>query len=958
MLARLAAGLLLISIATGPAAAQTERPVVATATHAGVAYFLRPAVRQIDRFDLAAGQWLAPVPLTAAGTAMAVGDSGIFVGFGRRIARVAANGHEQHLQNTAGDVRDLVLAGPLVASLTATQALISLDSTTGAFLDASDGFYAYHGLTGLSAARSRRKVFARNTGLSPSDIVVTTLGPFGGIVSEADGPYHGDYPGASRTFVFPGDARVADDSGIVYTTNALTYAGSLGGRFDDLAFVGPLPIVLRGNVIVGYDAALREVGRALLPAPAHALAVHGELVYAFRIAGDIQVTAVPLATLGPLDPGEPIDPVGLAYTIDGAVQSNDGTIFLLSAGNLSVFRWLPGPRAYGPTIALADAPTYLAYSPVTNRLYLAYPSGRITHIRLDDGDDEEFLVNTPQAPCGLATAGEFVFVCDPSGAWGTHYTFTPEGAMLSAVDWNYHSREYVWDPARRRMYFFRDDTSPNDLHAEVIDAEGHIGAMLESPYHGDFPWRHPIRVVPGGDAILTGAGLFFDADTFEHSGSLANQIDDAAWLDGTLVTLRRVSPAPDPYEYDPPRFGVSQLQAWGDDTHPELWRRLVPGLPLRIFTGAPTAVAVTDVAGVPHWIPLTCGDGVVDPYEECDGGDLGGSSCQALGLGGGQLGCTAGCRVDAADCDVAPRCGDGVVNHLDEVCDGADFGVATGLATCEAFGFASGPLTCNADCTAFVTDACNACGNGVIDHSLGEQCDGADVGYGTCAGSGFPGGDIGCTSDCRLDTSTCHYDCEQNPCEDEDPCTLDTCSPEAGCGFEPMAGCTVVDGVLVTRATATIRRGDVVGTCAGRCGQRVRSAIVLQADGTYRVPSGSIECPGEQVAVPDEVGVLRAARRGREVAASTNIPEVLAATARCGGFGVKLRRASRWIRRSGDTIVDGRFLLVTRERRDGDVFNVERTMRFTGVGQELKVPRRFERLPDCANGLRLQCRAE
>ncbi|MFC1482350.1 hypothetical protein ACFL51_00940 [Myxococcota bacterium] len=37
-----------------------------------------------------------------------------------------------------------------------------------------------------------------------------------------------------------------------------------------------------------------------------------------------------------------------------------------------------------------------------------------------------------------------------------------------------------------------------------------------------------------------------------------------------------------------------------------------------------------------------CGDGIVDPGEECDG-DVGGLSCQALGYSGGLLECSA-CR--------------------------------------------------------------------------------------------------------------------------------------------------------------------------------------------------------------------------------------------------------------------------------------------------------------------------
>ncbi len=51
-------------------------------------------------------------------------------------------------------------------------------------------------------------------------------------------------------------------------------------------------------------------------------------------------------------------------------------------------------------------------------------------------------------------------------------------------------------------------------------------------------------------------------------------------------------------------------------------------------------------------IPTTslCGDGVVDAGEECDGSNVGDSSCTVLGFAGGDLSCTMGCRFDASGC--------------------------------------------------------------------------------------------------------------------------------------------------------------------------------------------------------------------------------------------------------------------------------------------------------------------
>ena len=45
-----------------------------------------------------------------------------------------------------------------------------------------------------------------------------------------------------------------------------------------------------------------------------------------------------------------------------------------------------------------------------------------------------------------------------------------------------------------------------------------------------------------------------------------------------------------------------------------------------------------------------CGNGKIDPGEECDGTDFGGATCQSLGLDAGMLACTASCHIVVSGC--------------------------------------------------------------------------------------------------------------------------------------------------------------------------------------------------------------------------------------------------------------------------------------------------------------------
>jgi hypothetical protein len=102
----------------------------------------------------------------------------------------------------------------------------------------------------------------------------------------------------------------------------------------------------------------------------------------------------------------------------------------------------------------------------------------------------------------------------------------------------------------------------------------------------------------------------------------------------------------------------------------------------------------SDCSGPPA--PSTCGNGVRDGAELCDGADLGGATCDAVLPGTtGTLACDAACQLTTANCTPASTCGNGVRDGA-EVCDGADLG---GQTCADLLGAsATGVLACDPAC--------------------------------------------------------------------------------------------------------------------------------------------------------------------------------------------------------------------------------------------------------------------
>ena len=164
-----------------------------------------------------------------------------------------------------------------------------------------------------------------------------------------------------------------------------------------------------------------------------------------------------------------------------------------------------------------------------------------------------------------------------------------------------------------------------------------------------------------------------------------------------------------------------------------------------------------------------CGNGTIDPGEDCEPGDLGGMTCFDFDCTDGILACSSdNCKFDLSRCDCcALFCGDGYVEG-DEECDcGTD---PNNLPVgCDAV---NGEGACNTDCT---WDA--ECGNGVVEgdeecdcgtdpDNLPEGCDGIN-------GSPYSHCNVSCT---EIEEEECEYD------------NYATCDPMAGNCCSDMYG--------------------------------------------------------------------------------------------------------------------------------------------------------------------------
>ena len=545
----------------------------------GTAYFFVSIPNRVERYDLTSRTWLSVINLPGGYGGLTTGTvdaDGLYVAYDKAVYRYALNGStERHVLNTADSVRELHTDGNLLLinhTVSSYARLKSIDKTTNTVIASFENYI--DSVAGSSISRTGNKIFGRSEGGSPSDITYVTYTDAGKFTAGGDSPHHGDYPTASRTWVFPDEGRVVDNSGTVYSASSLTYLSSFGGRVDDIIFYGGnIPIVLRGSELVAYTASLLPTGSRQLTGTPKTIFLSGDQVVAFAsndaTTNGIGATLVPLSTLNPPTPGQAVDPRGAKFTPDATFIDKNGILNLFSKAHQSIFRWNPTTQDYLPTIPLVGVPEFVAYSEVNQKVYLAYSSGLIRSMNLNDPTfDQPPFASLPSAPLGLATADSFVFAVDGSGAWDTHYSFSPAGTLVDSVDWNYFSTEYIWSKVRQKMYFFRDDTSPNDLLSEEINANGTaypsmamgaLGVYKDSPLHDSAGFSHPIRIAPDGSMIVLGSGVMHDPVSLARlSTALPNTVSDIAWLNGGLFTTRSIAGSAQFQQWTSPTFGLAR----------------------------------------------------------------------------------------------------------------------------------------------------------------------------------------------------------------------------------------------------------------------------------------------------------------------------------------------------------------------------------------------------------------
>jgi hypothetical protein len=221
-------------------------------------------------------------------------------------------------------------------------------------------------------------------------------------------------------------------------------------------------------------------------------------------------------------------------TPDDTTKDNNGNLLMLNKANKQIMRWSTtqnefiNPLNLGRSYATQNHNvSSIEYSVNHNRIYITYDNGLVTFIAQETVYEEQFYLKMSNIS-QLVSVGDYLLTISSDG-YNRRYTTYDVNANVADSTETYFSNTYEWDEINHRLYFFRDNSSPNDLLSLDIDqTDGSFSNLQDSPYHSSANIIPPIVAFSDLNKVLLGSGKFYNGESLELLGSLEQSFEFAA----------------------------------------------------------------------------------------------------------------------------------------------------------------------------------------------------------------------------------------------------------------------------------------------------------------------------------------------------------------------------------------------------------------------------------------------
>ncbi len=572
--------------ATTPAAGGTFLNISSRSSRFYCFAFAEPF--RIERFDLISLQWLSPLPMTAAASALCIDDSGIFAAEDRNIVRWNLDGSNRSVLTST--------TSPVSSLFTSADILGVFDGQLRTYLKSSgaplSSITTPEGFSAPSSHPSTNRIFFRGPSASIPTLHAFDLSPNGSLAASTSAPRPAAAYTATATWTFPDGTRVIDSAGNIHGARALAPVTSIlipsGTTVMDVAFHGTdLPVILRSTgAVSGYRNSMLVSGTGSTSRrnPCR-LAVNASNAIVFAADGSsfngLGFDIIPLSALSLPTPGQPVNPDGLPFAPASAFIDKDGSLRIAAPSMMSLFTWSPSQRKYSGSLPLSGPPLITSYQPATDRLYFSEGGTGIRMASLSNPPSpDEHFTTLPNPVGALVTADNFLFAAAFAPTTATHHIYDAAGQLTASSGSTARADFLTWDPVTRQIAFL---STPTSLARVSISPSGLYAPELSRQLLNDA--TAPFRLSPDNSLIAFSNGHFIANISNPQPRFFDGTPTDLVWQNRNLVAL------------EPSGSSNTRVQRWSTS-----WLRdraaILIGSPWRIFQNPSGGfIVITTTAG-------------------------------------------------------------------------------------------------------------------------------------------------------------------------------------------------------------------------------------------------------------------------------------------------------------------------------------------------------------------------
>jgi len=532
-----------------------------------IVYFLFAAPNKIARYDLSSNKFINKISLDNVPSAFHVHKSVIYISYGTKLFKHKLDGFSAtEIYQADSTILDIVAMGTSIYLLKENNRAEIISASN--FLS-TDNRYQYHYSkhTANIASPLNKAIYTLPTSNRPYKTLISDDGKFGSQTSSSFN--RSDNPSA-KIYLHPDESKFYTNTGLIYSTANLSFKGSVSGSVTDISFLDKSPVIIRGKklyLLTEQDTDHTEI--TLDHTPSH-VAAKGQIITTF-VTTDSIVTAhqtnidqlsKPLASTTE-------DPNSASYQAELITTDNNNIVYLVDKANPTIHRRKVAESEYASSWGLVNSPSHISYSESHQRLYLGYPSGKITYFdtSLAIGAVETHLISLTSEIIGLTVAGDYLYVNDYKGYNDTtSYSINKLGQILDTSSSSV-SQNYVWNSLNDTIYRLE----PGYLKWRALSSS--TGEIDDNNYRKSLSSNTtdatpPLLISPNGQVLLVGSGKIIGAENKTLLNTLDNEIEDASWINDKLITVKE---------------GGQTLQIWQEDYLLETEHPLSKTLKTRVF---------------------------------------------------------------------------------------------------------------------------------------------------------------------------------------------------------------------------------------------------------------------------------------------------------------------------------------------------------------------------------------